>query len=71
MLSKNDESKDAVLSYNRDVSGIIVTGLKSKSWEFFIDNYVSGSRKTAEHSFPSPGISAGPPLTSVGIKISL
>jgi hypothetical protein len=59
MLSKNDEGKDEVLSYNRDVLGEIATGDDSSHWVFFIDNYSSGSRATAQERAPSASISAG------------
>ena len=46
MLSKNDEGKNEVLSYLVDVNGIIITGLDSVPWKFFIDDY-------ATHKYPS------------------
>src|SRR4051812_24576893 len=57
MLSKNDEGKDAVLSYNRDVAGVITTGANEKSWTVIINNYSSGSRITEENGYPYTSIS--------------
>ena len=57
MLSKNDEGKDAVLSYNRDVAGVITTGVDEKLWTFVIHNYTSGSRITEENGYPYASIS--------------
>src|SRR4051794_13645421 len=52
MISKNDEGKDEVLSYTRDVAGVITTSADEKPWIFCIDNYTSGSRTTAESLLP-------------------
>lgn len=59
MLSKNDEGKDEVLDYNRDVQGIITTGIDSSQWKFFIHNFVSGGRQTASHLSPFASLSDG------------
>ena len=59
MLSKNDEGKDLVLSYNRDVSGVIKPQRDSMSWEFFIGNFTSGGRQTATSAYPLASISGG------------
>ena len=59
LLSKNDDGKDALLSYNRDVPGIIVTGVNSMQWEFLIVNFTSGSRQTESNPYPSASISGG------------
>ena len=57
MISKNDEGKDEVLNYTRDVTGVIITNANEKPWIFCIDNYTSGSRITANSYYPSAGIS--------------
>ena len=59
MLSRNDEGKDMLLSYDRNVAGIIVTGINSMQWEFFIGNFTSGSRQTEGRSFAAASISGG------------
>jgi len=59
VLSKNDEGKDVVLNYNRDVSGIIKAGTDSSHWKFFIDNFTSGGRQTEGNSRPVASISHG------------
>jgi len=46
MLSKNDEDKNAVLDYNRNVPGIIRSGNDSTTWTFLIENFTSGGRET-------------------------
>lgn len=56
MLSKGEESSSAVLHYNRDVSGTIRTGRDTRDWEFFIDNFTSGSRQTEEKMYPHASI---------------
>jgi hypothetical protein len=48
MLSKNEESSSTILSYNRDVSGVLTTRSDTALWQFFIDNFTSGSRQTEE-----------------------
>ncbi len=58
MLSKKDEGKDELLSYNRNVPGVIITGNNSNQWRFFIGNFTSGSRQTT-HSFGAASISSG------------
>ncbi len=58
VLSKNDEGKDELLSYNRNVPGVVITGNKSLLWKFFIGNFTSSSRQTS-HSFGSASISSG------------
>jgi len=45
LLSKEDEGKDKILSYNRDVVGVIATGEDSLHWEFFLDDYGSAPRQ--------------------------
>ena len=57
MLSKNDEGKNAVLDYNRDVSGTIKTSIDSLPWEFYIHNFRSGGSQTASQFSPSTSIS--------------
>ena len=57
MLSKNDDRKDAVLDYKRNVSGTIKTGIDSLAWEFYIENFRSGGRQTASQFSPSASIS--------------
>jgi hypothetical protein len=57
MLSKNDEGKNAILDYKRDVSGTIGKGIDSLSWKFFIYNFRSGGRQTASQFSPSASIS--------------
>ncbi|NJO24606.1 MAG: hypothetical protein HC867_00715 [Bacteroidia bacterium] len=59
LLSKKDEGKDAVLDYSRDISGIILTGIDETPWNFFLDDYRSGSRQTAGNFHPSASISNG------------
>jgi hypothetical protein len=58
MLSKHDKGKD-VFSYNRDVAGIIKTGIDSMQWKFLIENFTSGSRVTGGNSFAAASISDG------------
>ncbi len=58
VLSKNDVGKDELLSYNRNVPGVIITGKNSNQWKFFIGNFTSGSRQTT-HSFGAASISSG------------
>ena len=58
ILSKNNEGKDLVLDYNRDVPGIIKTGNASTEWSFFIDNFTSGGRQT-EYGFPGTASISG------------
>jgi hypothetical protein len=58
MLSTHDKGKD-VFSYNRDVTGIIKTGIDSMHWKFFIGNFTSGSRITEGHSSAAASISEG------------
>jgi hypothetical protein len=58
MLSKNDEDKNAVLDYNRDVPGIIKPGNDS-TWMFFIENFTSGGRQTGAGFSPVAFISGG------------
>jgi len=57
MLSRNDEGKDMTLSYDRDVPGIIKTGIDSTQWEFFIENFTSGSRATGGSYYAAVSIS--------------
>ncbi len=57
MLSKKDEGKNAVLDYNRNVSGTIGTGIDSLPWEFNVYNFRSGSRQTESQFYPSASIS--------------
>ena len=59
MLSKNDEGKDMLLSYNRNVKGIIKTGIDSMQWEFLIENFTSGSRVIGGNSSAAASISDG------------
>ena len=59
MLSKNDEDKNAVLDYNRDVPGIIKPGNDSTTWIFFIENFTSGGRQTGSGFSPVASISGG------------
>jgi hypothetical protein len=59
ILSKHDEGKDVVLSYNRDVSGVIKMRAANPPWEFFIDDFTSGGRQTANNPYPSASISGG------------
>ena len=49
LISKKDEGKDELLSYNRNVPGVIITGKNSNQWKFFIGNFTSGSRQTTQH----------------------
>ena len=58
MLSKNDEGKDQVLDYNRDVPGTITTRNDTLHWSFFIRNFRSGGRQTS-YSTPSASFSDG------------
>lgn len=59
MLSKNEESSSAVLSYNRDVAGVIKTyGDSGGQWQFFIDNFSSGSRVTEGRYYSNAAIAA-------------
>jgi hypothetical protein len=58
ILSKNGESTGAtVLDYNRNVPGIIIAD--SSSWQFFIENFTSGSRQTEAQFLPEASISGG------------
>lgn len=59
MLSKNDEGKNEVLSYMRDVPGFIFTGDSSVAWEFFISNFTSGSGQNAGPFSIAASISSG------------
>ena len=59
LLSKNDEGKHVVLSYNRDVLGMISLGQNVSQWKFFLDNFTSGGRATEESNFPLASISGG------------
>lgn len=59
MLSNNDEGKNEMLSYMRDVPGFIFTADSSVAWEFFISNFTSGSRQTAGHFMSAASISSG------------
>jgi hypothetical protein len=59
MLSKNDESTDDVLDYNRDVPGVITTGHDSLLWQFLIENFTSGGRQTETSFAPMASISGG------------
>ena len=59
MLSKNDEDKDAVLDYNRDVPGIISTGNVAPRWSFFVENFTSGGRQTENNFSPLASMSGG------------
>ena len=60
MLGRNDEGKDRLLSYTRDVPGIIKTGIDSVQWEFFIENFTTnGSEATGGRFYAAPSISAG------------
>jgi hypothetical protein len=58
MLSKNEESSSAVLSYNRNVSGMITTGTDTAQWEFLIDDFTSSGRQAAERFVTYGTISA-------------
>ncbi len=58
MLSKNDEGKDEVLNYSRDVPGFISVADNSASWEFLLGNFSSGSR-AAGGFMPGASISSG------------
>ena len=60
MLSKNNEGKDMTLSYDRDIKGIIInTGVSTMQWEFFIENFTSGSRATSGSYTSEVSISGG------------
>lgn len=61
LLSKNDEGKDMVLSYDRDVAGTIRSG--DLLWEFGIEKFTSGGRQTAT-SYNSTASIAGGYLTN-------
>lgn len=58
MLSRNDEGKDQVLNYYRDVPGLISVNDNSAPWEFLITNFTSGSRLVGGFTV-APSISSG------------
>lgn len=55
VLSKNDEGKDQLLSYNRNVPGVVITGNNSVLWKFLIGNFTSSSRQTSHSASISSG----------------
>ena len=59
MLSKDDEGKNAVLDYNRNVPGIIRSGNDSTTWTFFFENFTSGGRQTESNFSSVASISGG------------
>jgi hypothetical protein len=58
MLSKNDEGKEQVFDYNRDVPGTITSGHDTLQWSFLINNFTSGGRQTS-YGTPSASLSDG------------
>src|SRR6185503_44280 len=50
MLSKNEEGTGATLNYQKNIEGIIITGIESIRAHFFIEDYVSS--RQVEHSNP-------------------
>lgn len=58
ILSKNDEGKDEVLSYSRDVPGFISAG-DSDTWEFLLANFSRGSGQDGNPFLASAAISSG------------
>ncbi len=59
MLSKDDEGKNAVLDYNRNVPGIIRSGNDSTTWTFFFENFTSGGRQSESNFSSVASISGG------------
>jgi len=59
ILSKNGESTNDVMDYNRDVPGIIKISNDSTVWIFFIENFTSGGRQTEASFAPVASISGG------------
>ena len=59
IMSKNDEGKNEVLNYSRDIPGFISTGESSASWQFLIENFSSGSGQMGGGFLTSASISSG------------
>ncbi|HNP21334.1 MAG TPA: hypothetical protein PKM63_09545 [Panacibacter sp.] len=59
LLSKNDEGKDEVLNYKRDIPGIIQTENDSVHWKFMLQDFTSGGQPTAYMPYPVASISGG------------
>ena len=59
MMSKNDDDKNAVLDYKRNVPGIIRSGNDSTTSAFFFENFTSGGRQTESVFSPAASISSG------------
>ncbi len=58
VLSKNDDGKNEVLSYSRDVPGLISTD-DSHIWQFLLANFSRGSGQDGNPFVPSASISSG------------
>jgi hypothetical protein len=56
MLSKQDEGKDEVLSYDREITGVITTNKNEQEWAFVINHFTSGGRATAGYYHPGADI---------------
>lgn len=50
LLSKNEEGTGATLNYQKNIEGVILTGIESTRAHFFIEDYVSS--RQVEHSNP-------------------
>lgn len=63
MLSKNDEGKDAILKYQKNIEGFIFAGNGSTYSHFFMDDYVSSSQITGDNPGQGNLITSGYILT--------
>lgn len=59
MISKNDKQENEILSYDRDISGVIENARDGVVWEFFIENFHSAARETVGNFKPYSSISGG------------
>ncbi len=56
IMSKDDEGKNEVLSYKRDIYGIIIRDGDSIQWNFFIKNFDAGLGQSGTPFFIAPSI---------------
>lgn len=58
IMSKDDEGKNKVLSYKRDIYGIIIREGDSIQWNFFIKNFDAGLGESGTPFFIAPSVTA-------------
>jgi len=63
MLSKNDEDKNATLSYKKNIAGILVTRFNPTPFRFFIEDFLSTRQTSGNYAEGKAEITRGYVLT--------